>query len=128
MLHPPCGLHQYNIIDMSMDIMWQRLPRDVVHLILKFDGNIVYRMGQYINQIPHEDPRYDMLLYRLPRKHLSYSFTQVNLDRNSVRTMTVSCNTNRCISMTEYDHTVEFIYSYVNHSTNSIERMRYYLH
>ena len=130
--------------------MWQSLPRDVVHLILKFDGRIVYRTGQYLNRITPADPRYDMLLYRLPRKCFSYSFTQVNLvrwpqafnnlttestkgaqvnlDRNSVRTMTVSCNTKRCISMTGSDHTVEFIYSYVNHSTNSIERMRYYLH
>lgn len=60
--------HQYNIIyiDMSMNMMWQSLPRDVVHLILKFDGRIVYRTGQYINQIPPADPRYDMLLTQRP--------------------------------------------------------------
>ena len=49
-----------------MDIMWQRLPRDVVHLILKFDGRIVYRKGQYLNRIPSADPRYDMLLTQRP--------------------------------------------------------------
>ena len=51
---------------MSMNMMWQSLPRDVVHLILKIDGRIVYRTGQYLNRIPPSDPRYDMLLTQRP--------------------------------------------------------------
>ena len=60
--------HQYNIIyiDMSMNMMWQSLSRDVVHLILKFDGRIAHRTGQYLNRIPPADPRYDMLLTQRP--------------------------------------------------------------
>ncbi len=124
-----------------MNISWKSLPQDVVHLILKFDGRIVYRTEQYLNRIPPADPRYDMLLYRLPRKHLSYSFTQVNLDRNNIRTMVAVCNTNRCRQVQLYTKTdglrpekvvfhdtVEYIYSYVDATTNNMERIHYHLH
>jgi len=49
-----------------MDVSWQNLPRDIMHLILKFDGSIVYRKGQYIPRISPADPRYDMLLTQRP--------------------------------------------------------------
>lgn len=44
----------------------QHLPRDIAHLILQFDGQIVYRNGKYMNRIPKTDCRYEMLLTQRP--------------------------------------------------------------
>jgi len=50
-----------------MDVSWQNLPCDIMHHILKFDGRIVYRNGQYIPRISPADPRYD-ILHKIPAK------------------------------------------------------------
>lgn len=49
-----------------MNVSWQSLPRDIMHHILKYDGRIVYRNGQYIHRISKTDPRYAMLLTQRP--------------------------------------------------------------
>ena len=56
------------------------LPPEIVRIILSYDGTIQPRNGVYMNQIPLTDLRYRMLL-TIPRKHFSYTFTQVNLSR-----------------------------------------------
>ena len=41
--------------------MFEQLPKELVHLILSYDGTIKYRHGMYMNQLSKTDPRYDVL-------------------------------------------------------------------
>ena len=38
-----------------------RLPLEIVHRILEYDGRIKYRHGKYMNQIAQDDDRYHLL-------------------------------------------------------------------
>ena len=38
-----------------------RLPLEIVHRILEYDGRIKYRHGKYMNQFAQDDDRYKML-------------------------------------------------------------------
>ena len=38
-----------------------RLPLDIIHRILEYDGRIKYRNGKYMNQICKDDYRYHLL-------------------------------------------------------------------
>lgn len=41
--------------------LFQDLPRDILHIILSYDGTIKYRKGKYINQLSPMDSRRIML-------------------------------------------------------------------
>jgi len=45
----------------TMIPLFQHLPRDIVHIILSFDGTIKYRKGEYVNQLYPWDSRRIML-------------------------------------------------------------------
>jgi len=52
-----------------------RLPLEIVHRILEYDGRIKYRNGKYMNQIAQDDDRYKILLTMpqiQPWNHLFY--------------------------------------------------------
>ena len=57
-----------------------RLPLEVVHCILEYDGRIKYRNGKFMNQITQDDDRYKMLLKRAPK----YFETQMLDDGNVI--------------------------------------------
>ena len=45
-----------------------KFPKDIINLILQFDGSIKYRKGKYINCISKNDYRYTLLLkLHIPR-------------------------------------------------------------
>jgi hypothetical protein len=50
-----------------------RFPLDVIHRILEYDGKIKYRHGKYMNQIPKDDDRYNILKSIQPIKIVEYS-------------------------------------------------------
>ena len=37
------------------------IPRELLHIILEYDGRIKYRKGMYINSIQKNDYRYDII-------------------------------------------------------------------
>lgn len=44
------------------------LPKELLHIILEFDGRIRYRNGQYVNVIHKHDKRYDMIKPLISKK------------------------------------------------------------
>jgi hypothetical protein len=48
--------------------MNQRLPNDIINIILEYDGRIKYRRGIYVNQITKDDPRNNMVRMLLYKK------------------------------------------------------------
>jgi len=44
-----------------MNPVWSTLPRDLLHSVLQYDGQIAYRDGMYVNRIPKDDLRYNMV-------------------------------------------------------------------
>jgi hypothetical protein len=56
-------------------IIFALLPKDILLLILKYDGKIKYRDGKYINAIPHCDHRYQLLADLPIPKPVLYTMT-----------------------------------------------------
>ena len=44
------------------------IPKELLHLILEYDGRIKYRRGEYINTIHKTDTRYDMTIPIIKKK------------------------------------------------------------
>ena len=53
--------------DQEVSTVFQQLPKELLHLVLSYDGTIKYRhakrggYGMYMNQLSKNDPRYDLL-------------------------------------------------------------------
>ena len=45
-----------------------RLPKDLLHIILDYDGRIKYRNGKYVDIIHKHDARYDMIVPLINKK------------------------------------------------------------
>jgi hypothetical protein len=45
-----------------------KVPKDLLHIILEFDGRIKYRNGQYVNVIHKYDERYDVIKPLISKK------------------------------------------------------------
>jgi hypothetical protein len=46
-----------------MNSLWKNLPRDILHIILKLNGTIIFKNGKYydINKLKENDYRYTIL-------------------------------------------------------------------
>jgi hypothetical protein len=61
-----------------------KLPQDIVHHILKYDGTMTYRNGKYINKIPNPDENYPLIFERMRsqryrRFYSSMSFVTIQI-------------------------------------------------
>ena len=59
--------------DTDMDACWRRLPRDLLHRVLVYDGRIHYRHGAYMGRLSPDHEGY-RALYRLSR-HPVFAYT-----------------------------------------------------
>ena len=70
---------------MELISLFTHLPRDVVNIILSYDGNIKYRHGEYVNQLSPCDSKRIMLCnffvpYRLPFITQYYGIVRTEID------------------------------------------------
>ena len=61
----------------------EHLPKDIIHHILEYDGNIRYKNGEYINTVHAHDPRYNMLIPLIKKKKYIIKHTEVDKKDNS---------------------------------------------
>ena len=57
------------------------LPKDLLHIILEFDGRIKYRNGKYVSIIHKYDERYDMIAQLIHKK--MEILKTINIDADS---------------------------------------------
>ena len=63
---------------------WKYISKELLHIILKYDGKIAYRSGVYVNQIPRNEKR-DKLMNKIPIKKyktLSSHYSTPEFQRN----------------------------------------------
>jgi hypothetical protein len=61
--------------------MWSLLPKEIVNIIIQYDGRIKYRRGKYVNQLNIENKKYDLLnKFFINKTHIFNKILFVNGD------------------------------------------------
>ena len=61
--------------------MWCLLPKEIVNIIIQYDGRIKYRKGKYVNQLNIENKKYDLLnKFFINKTHIFNKILFVNGD------------------------------------------------
>ena len=102
-----------------MNNIFQRLPIEIIHHILTYDGTILReRNGKYMKQIVKSDKRYD-ILKTIPIKHVIF-----NHDMGTYVYIRFTAN-NLSMTMTEYSNHLNMnIYILLKHGS-PISETRY---
>ena len=89
------------------------IPKDVLHIILEYDGRIKYRKGQYINIIHAHDMRYTIIAPLLSKKMVTMKsihhvegpgfYFEFNFDSSPYSGLCYDCNFS-------YDNVLEICY------------------
>ena len=53
------------------------LPKELLHIILEYDGRIKYRKGEYVNIIHKLDPRYNIIQKIINKKAIIMKGIQI---------------------------------------------------
>ena len=102
----------------------QALPRDIINIILEFQGYHVFRHGKYMIQIDKNDPRYELLLKKPLIKKNRYGYWQASIHE----TIYDRCYT---YTITTYEHAGFIhwtfnVYHSDNHDCNYVEEEEYH--
>ena len=56
----------------------RNIPKDILDIILEYDGRIKYRNGKYVNVIHQNDERYDVIRPVMNKKMIIMENTNIN--------------------------------------------------
>lgn len=98
---------------------WIKLPKELVNIILEYNGSIKYRNGKYMNKISHNDSRYNLLLTIPQKKYVSCYGTRVILCdiKYKFKKFTVY----NCSNYYYSPHYVIYSYSYTNECNDLVD-------
>ena len=71
------NLYKYNKYYYIYIMSYPYIPKELLHIILEYDGKIKYRNGIYINSINKNDYRYKMLIPIIKYKLESLNYAQI---------------------------------------------------
>jgi hypothetical protein len=64
------------------------LPKDIIQIILQYNDAIKWRNGRYMNQIPRNDARYE-LLKTIPRKNTTTEYIRILMNDGRIQRFTM---------------------------------------
>ena len=98
--------------------LYKRLPKELKNIILEYDGSIKYRKGKYINQISHNDVRYELIKKVIqPSIFFENDAIRVEIDYPRKYTQTI------CIKETEIYYTF-YVFDIPNDTITYVEYIR----
>jgi len=102
--------------------LFSKLPKEIIHYILKYDGRICYRNGDYINRIHKYDHRYK-ILEPIPQKMKFCVISEIPIPPNDGFAIYIKFSNNIFILIVQkYAYGKHIYYSFINKKNISINQ------